>query len=265
MRAVIAAILLVLLGACSAERWNAWVSTPQERAFAGQMVQTIQAGDMRRLVAVSDLETMADFTPRILAQVRVLLPEGPARLMTVSANSVTVNGETRTFKAFNYELGAGSHWAILQILLRTEGDRPLLAGIHVVQADRSPTAAHAFSLRGKSAVHYLWLAAMLAAVATSVTSFVLILRTRGLRLKWLWAVGSLLGFIGFQLNWTTGEWGIWALSIHLLGAGATQNGPLLPWVMTFAIPVVAIAFLAARALGFVGASKPAAQLETGTP
>jgi hypothetical protein len=265
MRVVIAGILLLVLGACSAQRWNAWVSTPEERAFAERMVQVVQAGDMRRVAEVSDPDTMGDFTQRLLTQVRGLTPAGPARLMTVSSSTMTASGRTRTFKTFNYELGAGQRWAILQIILHPEGEKIWLAGIYVQPMDRSPSAAHAFSLKGKGSIHYLWLTAMLLAVMTSVTAFVLILRTRGLKLKWLWAIGSLLGFVSFQLNWTTGEWGIWPISFQLLGASGMQNGTLLPWVLSFAIPVVAIVFLVRHAMGLTTAAGKDDQAETGTP
>lgn len=265
MRVVIAGILLVVLAACSVQRMNAWLSTPEERAFAEEMVRTIQAGDMSRVVAVSDPETMGDFTERLLKQIRGLTPPGPATLMTVNSNTMTANGQTRTFKTFNYELGAGQRWAILQIILHPTGDKIWLAGVYVQPMPRSPSAAHAFSLNGKGAKHYVWLAAMFIAAMTSMTAFVLILRTRGLRFKWLWAIGSLIGIVGFQLNWTTGESGIWPTSFFLLGAAALRNGPLLPWVMTFAIPVVAIIFLVLRATGVISAGGTTDQPEIGTP
>lgn len=142
----------------------------------------------------------------------------------------------------------------------------MLAGVYVQSFDRSPSAAHALSLKDKRAIHYVWILAMLTAVATSVAAFVLTLRTRGLRLKWLWAIGSLVGLTGFQLNWTTGEWGMWLFSFHLFGAGAVQNGPLLPWIMTFAIPVVAIVFLILRALRRLPIRRADPdQLASGTP
>jgi hypothetical protein len=79
----------------------------------------------------------------------------------------------RTFKTLNYELGSGQR-AILQIILHPAGEKIWLAGVYVQPMDRLPAAAHAFSLKGKGAIRYLWLTAMLIAVA-----FVLILRTRG--------------------------------------------------------------------------------------
>jgi hypothetical protein len=104
-------------------------------------------------------------------------------------------------------------------------------------------------LEGKGAINYLWIAAMAIAVGSSLAAFVLILRTRALRLKWLWAIGSLLGFVNFRLDWTTGQWDIWPLSFTLFGASALRSGMLAPWVMSFAIPIVAIVFLALRARG----------------
>jgi hypothetical protein len=260
MRAWVLGLLALLLAGCTAQMWNERLSTPEERAFAEGSIRAIQGGDIKRLAQIADPETMGDFSARVLNSIRVGVPDGPARLMTVSSNTMTADGATKTYKAFNYELGAGQRWAIVQILLRTDGSALLLSGFRVWPADRSPSAANNFGFEGKGVIHYLWIALMLAAAAISITAFVLILRTRGLRFKWLWAIGALFGVCSFQLNWTTGAWGIWPLSIQLLGASAVQNGPLMPWVLSVAVPVVAIIFLVRRALG----PAPAAEEETET-
>ena len=258
--------LLVLLSACSQQAWIEKLSTPQERDLAGLMVRAVQAGDMRQLAEISDPDTMRDFSPRMLAQIRALTPGGPAQLVGVQSNTMMANGESRTFKIFNYELGADRRWAILQIILHPDGAKTWLAGIYVQPLDRSPSAANALTFGDKGVIQYFWLAMMIAAVTTSVAAFVLILRTRGLKLKWLWAVGSVLGFMSFQLNWTTGQWGFWPLSFQLLSASGVRGGILFPWVMSFAIPVVAVVFLALRAarrLPIRQSEDP--QAESGTP
>lgn len=258
--------LLVLLSACSQQAWIERLSTPQERNLAGQMVRAIQAGDMRQLAEMSDPEMMRDFSPRILAQMRALTPGGPAQLVAVQSNTMMADGESRTLKTFNYELGADRRWAILQIILHPDGAKTWLAGIYVQPLDRSPSAANALTFADKGVIHYFWLAMMIAAVTISVAAFVLILRTRGLKLKWLWAVGSVVGFMSFQLNWTTGQWRLWPVSFELLSASGLRGGMLLPWVMSFSIPVVAILFLVLRAARRLPLRQPEdPQAESGTP
>ena len=224
-----------------------------EHAAGARLRRADGAGDPARRHAATRRGQRSRHDAELLAPDARADPRGDARRASQADDRQCERdgrrGETNSFKTFNYELGTGQRWAILQIILHPKGERLWLAGVYVQPADRSPSIAHAFSFRGKRAIHYLWLAMMLAAVATSITSLVLVLRTRGLRRKWLWAVGSALGFVSFQLNWTTGEWGIWPISIQLFGASALQNGPLLPWVMSFAIPVVAIIFLVRRAMG----------------
>lgn len=248
MRGLLLGLLALLLVGCSIEAWNNKLSTPEERAFAEQSVKAIRAGDMKWLAQRADVETMGDLSARGLEQLRSGIPDGPAKLMTVNSNTIANGGGTRTYKAFNYEMGAGQRWAIVQVLVRPEGSNLLISGFRFWRAERSPSAANAFSFEGKGAVHYLWIVLMVASALTAIGTFLLILRTRGLRLKWLWAIGSLFGFCTFQLNWTTGAWGMWPISVQLLGVSAMQNGPLMPWVMGFAPPLVAIAFLIWRAL-----------------
>lgn len=248
MRVLLVGLLTLLLSACTVASWNERLSTPEERAFAEQNVRAIQSGDMRWLAKVADPDTMGNFSAKQLAQIRALTPAGPANLITVTVSTLSSGSQTATYKTFSYELGAGQRWAMLQIYLHPASGSIQLAGLHVFPLDRSPSEANALSFAGKGAIHYLWLALMVAAVATSLTAFVLILRTPGLKLKWLWAVGSLLAFANFQLNWTTGEWGIWPISFLLFGASGFRSDPLLPWVMSFGIPIVAVLFLVRRAL-----------------
>ena len=83
------------------------------------------------------------------------------------------------------------------------------------------------------------LAVMVACVGTCLTAIVLIWRSRWLSRRWLWTLGSLFGFIGFGLNWSTGAWAI-LFGASLLGAQATKAGPFAPWILSFFVPIVAI-------------------------
>jgi hypothetical protein len=206
----------------------------------------------------------ADLTPLLVRRMQSLSPAGQPVLSGVFVQWFANGGRPVTLKRFTYEVGANDKWALLQITLETEGPKPLVNGVFVQPLDRSPSAANGLTFRGKGPIHFLWLVLMAAALGTTITAFVLVLRTKRLRWKWLWCVGVLLSTFMFQLNWTTGAWDFMPISVTLFGAGALQQGPLMPWVMTFASPVVAIAFLVLRATGRLPI-KPAADQPIGTP
>lgn len=261
---VFVAFVLLFLSACSYQQLYDRFSTPEEQALALQAAQAVQKGDLGWLSAHAGDKLQADLTPLLVHQMQVLSPRGQPVLRGVFVQWFQANGRPMTLKRFTYEAGANDKWALLQVVLETEGAKPLVNGVFVQPVDGSPTAANRLTLAGKGFIHFLWLALMAAALATSATAFVLALRTKRLRWKWLWCIGVLFSIVTFQLNWTTGEWRIVPISFLLFGAAGFQQGPLAPWVLSFAIPGVAIAFLALRAVGELP-TKPAEDQPIGTP
>ncbi|WP_084579805.1 hypothetical protein [Sphingomonas azotifigens] len=261
---VFVAFVLLFLSACSYQQAFNQFSTAEEQALALQTVRAVQGDDLKWLSGHADASLRAQLNATILAQMQVLAPKGTPVLGGVNVQWFERDGRRTTFKRFTYEVGGDGKWALIQVLLDTGGEKPLVNGAFVQPLDRSLMAANRLALEGKGGIHYLWLAAMGAALATSVIAFVLVLRTKGLRLKWLWCIGALFSFGVFQLNWTSGGWVFLPISFLLLGAAGFQQGPLQPWVLSFALPFVAIVFLVLRAVGRLPI-KPAADQSIGTP
>lgn len=234
------AMLLLLLGvsACSLPS-NESTSTPAERATSEQAIASIRAGDLAAIDRSATEAVRNELTQETLDRIRESLPEGTPVLQAVTAGAPG-------FKSLNYAVGRDDRWAVVQITLEANGGQARIAGFNVKPSDRSPVAMNDFTLAGKSLAHWLWLVAMAAAVSVSVYACVQIVRTPGLRYKWLWAAGSLVSFVSFSLDWTSGAMRVVPLSVQLLGVGAWRMGPLSPWLLSFAIPVVALAFLFLR-------------------
>lgn len=249
--------LAVLLSACSNQSMFDKLATPEEQAFSTQMVRAVRADDLATLKAAAAPELRPQLTPASMAQMRAPVPNGEPSLQNV--NVQWMNGVTA--KALDYEIGANGRWAMVRVVLSTGAGKPQLIGLHTAPATSQPSQFNAFTLKDKGAIHFAWLAAMVACVATSLTAFVLILRTRGLRRKWLWAPASLISFVTFSLNWTTGAFGVMPISLLLFGAAALQR-PLEPWIFSFAVPVVAIVFLIRRAMGVYAVPPAAAEPDT---
>jgi hypothetical protein len=248
-RAILILMMLVGLGACSAADWNEKMSTPEERALSLRMLKALQSGDFGSVDAAARPELREELTAEIFDQVHGMIPPGEPRLETVAVDTNTADGVTTTLKSLNYEMGAGDRWAIVQITLQTSPGITTVAGFRAYPMNKSPIAAESFTFEGKGALHYFWLLAMAAAVATTIAAVVLVVRTPDVRRKWLWVIGCLVSFVSFQLNWTTGEFGITPFAFLLLGAGGFKAGPFVPWILQFAIPVVAIVFLTRKAMG----------------
>ncbi|MDF7774120.1 hypothetical protein P1X14_02575 [Sphingomonas sp. AOB5] len=251
MRQTILILMMMLIGlsACSKEDWIEKLSTPEERALSLRSLKALQSGNFGAVDAMSRSELREEVTPEIYDQVRGMIPPGEPRLQTVAANSHTADGVTTTLKSFNYEMGSGDRWAIVQITLQTSPGRTTVAGFRAYPMEQSPIAAQSFSFEGKGALHYFWLLTMVAAVVTTIAGIVMVIRTPDVRRKWLWVIGCLFSFVTFSLNWNTGEMGVAPFYFLIFGAGGGQAGPLSPWIFQFAIPVVAITFLIRKAMG----------------
>jgi hypothetical protein len=115
-----------------------------------------------------------------------------------------------------------------------------LAGLYVNPMRADPAKENDFSIGRRGPLGYAWLSAMALCVATCVWAAILIWRERWLKRRWLWTLGSLAGFGGFGLNWSSGGWAVLPMNISLLGAQAVKAGPYAPWILSFGLPIVAI-------------------------
>jgi len=239
-------ILTVILAGCSASQWNERLSTKEDRALAEGFIAALQFGNVDRFKPQIDPKLYAD-TAQIQDKVKAMMPTGvKPELITVNSNSTIDAGRTTTTKALNYQLGSGQKWAMVQVILQQAEGPEQIVGWHVTPSNIRPTAAGDFSFEGHGAIQFFWLAAMIVMFAISLTSAVLAFRSKGIRYRWFWTIGSLFGFIQFSLNWSTGQWGVRPVAFMLLSAAALRPSPFESWILSFCIPVVAIIFLVMR-------------------
>jgi len=242
----LAAIACFVLASCSQAQWNEKLSTPIDREMGLKAISALRSG---QIGSVKD-----SFEPAVFAQtaavenkVRGLFPTvGSPALVTVNSYSLSNGRMTQTTTALNYEMGSRNSWAIVQILLRSDGREERIIGWHATPTDRQPTAIGNFTFAKKSVIHYTWLLAMMASTATIITALALLWKAKGIPRRWLWVVGSLAGIGQFTLNWASGAWGINPVAFSILGSSAVRPSPFDPWMLTFSLPIVAILFLIRR-------------------
>lgn len=243
---IILLVLSLLLAGCSQDKLNDTLATPQEKAAASSFIVALQSGRLETVKASVEPQLYAE-TLAIARQLQPSIPKAAnLHLVTVSVHTNSLNGVSQTQKALNYEFGAASKWAVIQIVLKTAPGSPQVVGWHAAPYDHQPTTGGDFALSGKSVTSYLWLAAMALSTITIVSALILIARTKGIRRRWLWAVGSAVGFGQFTLNWSTGAWSFRPLGFFLLGSAALKTSPFEAWMLSFSLPVVAVIFLLRR-------------------
>jgi hypothetical protein len=240
MRKFLAALLLCL-AACSQKGWMDKLASPDEQHLAITTAEQFRAGEIDKIAEKSAASLKGDL-PKGVAVVRPILArtQGPFEIETVNV-SESNRGPVR--KTLTLQTGSGSNWAVIELVFdRIDGSMQLV-GCHALPASSDPSKLNDFRLSQRGVLGYLWLFAMVICISICVTAVALVWRSPWLKRRWLWTLGSLIGFGSFALNWSTGAWGIKILNVSLLGASGTRSSPYAPWIFTFAIPVVAVAVI----------------------
>jgi hypothetical protein len=107
---------------------------------------------------------------------------------------------------------------------------------------------HAFTLADRSFIHYVWLVLATLMPVVTIAMAIRVIRAKGMRRRWLWAVAALIASPAFTLNWTTGQAILANNTFILFGGAFFRPGAAAPWSLTFAMPIGAfVAYLRFRA------------------
>jgi hypothetical protein len=88
----------------------------------------------------------------------------------------------------------------------------------------------------------------LGSAGVSLSAVFLAMRTPGLRFRWLWAAGSLIGIGWLQAGWTSGA--IYTgFGINLPPFGASRPAGAAEWWVRASVPAIALLFLGLRRAG----------------
>ena len=136
-------------------------------------------------------------------------------------------------------------WLLAEVVTQTSDGVRTIVGFHVTPIADSLENLNKFTLVGKGATQYGILSLAVLAPLFSLYVFVVCIKTRMGKKKWLWLVFILLGIGKLIVNWTTGQVFFTPLAIQLPPAGA--NAQLYgPWLVYVSIPLGAILFLIMR-------------------
>jgi hypothetical protein len=104
---------------------------------------------------------------------------------------------------------------------------------------------HEFSLAQKSFTHYLVLFWVIAIPLFMFITIIMIFKDKPKR-KWLWAIGTLIGIVAINLNWTSGEVFTNLFNFKLLGISFSKASFANPWILSFSIPIIGIIYWVKR-------------------
>lgn len=141
----------------------------------------------------------------------------------------------------DYEYKVGSKFLYFTFGIREQNGKLIITAFDGRMMDDSLSKVHAFTLKDKGLLHYLFLFFAILIPIFIIITLIVAIKTK-LSKKWLWIIGILFGFIKFSINWTTGQVGFSLINISILGAGFSKAGNIVPWILSFSLPIVAIIF-----------------------
>lgn len=136
-------------------------------------------------------------------------------------------------------------WLLAEVATQKSGGVTTIVGLHVMPIADSLENLNRFTLVGKGATQYAIFSLAVLAPLFSLYVFVLCIKTRMGRKKWLWLIFIILGIGKVAVNWTTGQVFFTPVAIQLTATGA--NAQLYgPWLVYVSIPLGALIFLIMR-------------------
>ena len=238
----------LLVTACSPRSVIEKLSSPEDRKLSQDVVASLQAGDIQAVVAL--------MPPAMRAQAAVQLPKAAAatpsgsgqsaELVDAGFQAIAVGGQTTRTSYLVYEVVGGPRRALVETRIERRAAQAFVIGINVVPIAKPLREIQRFGFVGKSPAQYAFLLLGAASLVTCLTSLVLLMRTPGVRRKWLWAIGCAVGFCMFTIDWSTGAITFNLLMFELLGFGVAKIGVLSSWRVSFGLPIVAVLFLFKR-------------------
>ena len=209
--------------------------------------QAVRTGDDKTLAEVSAPHLRTPAVKAELAKIGALLPRGAPKASKLVGWNIHYPVGREASALMTSEHDYGDRVVLAQTSLRQAGKsgRWIVEGFHVQIATDGELAVNNFGLAGKRPGQYLFLIAAALSPALMIGALVKVIRTRGLKRKWLWGVAAFLGVAKFQMNWATGVVGYQLLSVQLIGAGArTGFSRFDPWLISMTLPVGAALILA---------------------
>ena len=236
-----AMLLALTTTSCDLQNFNGLVAPEAETAFAREYLWKLKSGDLDHVEGLLGDEMRAQLNAGQLAQMSSLFYAGEPRAVEPIGSDVKVLNK-QWYGNFTFEYQFDSGWNVANVALRKVGDSYEVIGLNVYQTTAAQRELNAFTLAGKSAIHYATLTAAIVVPVFILFTLVACVRTPMAKRKWQWIVLVIVGIAGVQLDWTNGHFAANLLQVQLFGGGISSAGPASPWILSASFPLGAILF-----------------------
>jgi len=209
------------LAACDPQQMMRAFVPEKEAALGKSYVEDIRLRNFAPVKAVIDQQYQDSSLDAKLEQMARGFPAGePKSVKIVGSNTVTFNGQTTYNFTFEYEFP--SRWVLGHVYFKKAGNAVTIERMDVIPLRDSVEHQNAFTLAGKTPLHFLFLALAVLLPIFTITTAVICARMPRRKWKWLWVIFILIAVPTCTLNWTTGAVSYNLLQFLLLGAGFTS-------------------------------------------
>ena len=242
--------LALFLEACGIPQSPADFDKTPEAQYLKGTVDKLVAHDYQSIESQMDDKVHQSDARQALERLASMVPPGtPTKFEPVAWNFVkkisaadSGSGSRTANVAIEYSF-SDSKWLVASATLSGEPGAFRILAFNLEPLPAPLAELNAFTFKGKSVLHYVFLLLTVSAFGVSAFAFVRCIRTLGIKRKWLWATFTLLGLVAFTLNWSNGAVSVDVLHFNLLSVGYARTGWLGPWGITFCIPLEALIFL----------------------
>ena len=244
MRAFACLLLMMALASCGLPlSRDQFLDAPEARFLTG-MIERLSRGEVDSIAA--DMYDQSDVRKNRAELERLagfLEGSSPTSVQPAQWEVHKTSSGLRVVKValeYGYESG---RWFLMSGEIVGEPEQLRIANYRMKEIEFPLSVTNAFALSGKTSSHYAFLVMTVASFALSLCALVLCLRTRGLRRKRWWVLFIVFGLGTFTIDWSTGAYSYWPVSVLLMSAAFTRDGMLGPWTLEFAVPLGALVFL----------------------
>jgi len=219
--------------------------TPQaDEAVARNYAELLRQGKFDQIERDLDPSVVAPNQLDTFSKMSGYSPSGtPDSVKVVGAHTSHVQEASRSSITLEYQFA--SKWLLVEVVTQKKGNLSTVVGLWVTPIPDSLENLHRFKLAGKSALQYLTLLCAVGSLLFTFYVFVVCIRSKDVKPKWLWSIIILVGFSYFSVNWETGAWSYRLLAIRI-PCFVMAHVLYGPWIVAAYFPLGAIAFLYRR-------------------
>jgi hypothetical protein len=235
------AVAALLLASCNLLTRDQAVDARAQQAFA----ELWRRQDAQLLAQVDPGLKAAPQFPSQLAALERLTPTTAPKARKPISTSFVATGNTRLVSTVDeYDYGDRRALVSTQFYTADGGRSWTIRGLNVRVATTAELAANHFFHGGKTLAQYAYLLWAIASPLLMIAALIKVIRTQGLRRKWLWGVLAFAGLCAFSMNWSTGQLSVQLISIQVVGAGVTRGlSAFSAWMVATTLPVGALLIL----------------------